>query len=90
MTDLPTIVTPEQRDDLSPGTVAHWSVADHPGVFDHLPPEYRPYMPKEFDLHRVKGGWVADNEPFMVLTGDELPPLPWRLMPGAESENRNA
>lgn len=80
MTNLPKIAAVEERDAFPPGTVAHWTIQDHQGVFDHLPAKYLPYMPEEFDLHRVQDGWVADNEPLMVLTGDQLPPLPWRLV----------
>lgn len=80
MTHQPPITSPEERDILPPGTVARWLAADHPGVYDRVPAEYRQYLPVAFDLYRVRDGWVADNEPLMLLTGDDLLPLPWRLV----------
>lgn len=80
MTDYRPISTPEERDALPYGTVAHWTIEDHLGVYDHLPAKYRPYMPAVLELHRVRSGWVSDSEPFWALTEEDLPPLPWRLV----------
>jgi len=76
------------RDDLPPGSVAVWTVKDHPGYYNAWLKDM-PTPPEFVVLHRGEDGWVTMDEPLFVRKNDELPPLPWRCVWDADVEPDN-